>query len=137
MPQPSSSSVSRAAWFGLARFCCSALWFGADHVVDRSTARTQLGRLHTPNVAVLADLQVKDTGLHRYVRHPSYLGALIAFVGVGFALGNGWSLLLIVLVTPAMYLHRIREEELALTEGLGAPYREYFRCTKRLIPGIY
>jgi Putative protein-S-isoprenylcysteine methyltransferase len=45
--------------------------------------------------------------------------------------------LLIVLVTPAIYLHRIREEELALTEGLGEPYREYCRRTKRLIPGIY
>ena len=42
------------------------------------------------------------------------------------------SLLLIVLVTPAIYLHRIREEELALTEGLGAPYREY--CRRMHIP---
>ena len=106
-------------------------------IVVRSTAIAQLGRLHTPNVAVLADHPVKDTGLYRYVRYPSYLGALIAFAGFGFALGNGWSLLLIVLVTPAIYLHRIREEELALTEGLGEPYREYCRRTKRLIPGIY
>ncbi len=68
-------------------------------IVIRSTAIAQLGRLHTPNVAVLADHPVKDTGLYRYVRHPSYLGALIAFAGFGFALGNGWSLLLIVLVT--------------------------------------
>lgn len=106
-------------------------------IVLRSTAIAQLGRFHTPNVAVLADHQVKATGLYRHVRHPSYLGALIGFAGFGLALGNWLSLLLIVLVTPAIYLHRIREEEIALTEGLGDAYREYCRHTKRLIPGVY
>jgi len=41
------------------------------------------------------------------------------------------------LVAPAIYLHRIREEEIALTEGLGDAYREYCRHTKRLIPWVY
>ena len=106
-------------------------------IVVRSTAIAQLGRFHTPNVAVLADHQVKVTGLYRYVRHPSYLGALIAFGGFGLALSNWLSLLLIVLVTPAIYLHRIREEEGALTAALGDDYRDYCRRTKRLIPGVY
>ena len=106
-------------------------------IVLRSTAIAQLGRFHTPNVAVLEEHQVKATGLYRHVRHPSYLGALIGFAGFGLALGNWLSLLSIVLVTPAIYLHRIREEEIALTDGLGDAYRDYCRHTKRLIPCVY
>lgn len=106
-------------------------------VVVRSIAIAQLGRFHTPNVAVRADHQLKVTGLYRHVRHPSYLGALIAFAGFGLALGNGFSLLVIVLVTPAIYLHRIREEESALGEAFGDSYREYCRRTWRLIPWLY
>lgn len=106
-------------------------------IVVRSTAIAQLGRFHTPNVAVLADHQVKTTGLYRVVRHPSYLGALIAFAGFGLALGNWLSLLSIMIVIPAIYMHRIREEECALTEALGDSYNEYCRHTKRLIPWIY
>ncbi|HVB84596.1 MAG TPA: isoprenylcysteine carboxylmethyltransferase family protein, partial [Rhodanobacteraceae bacterium] len=52
----------------------------------RSAAILQLGHFHTPNVAVLQDHRVIDTGLYRHVRHPSYLGALIAFLGFSLAL---------------------------------------------------
>jgi protein-S-isoprenylcysteine O-methyltransferase len=76
-------------------------------------------------------------GLYRWVRHPSYLGALIAFLGFALALGNWWSVAVFALVTPAAYLFRIREEDAALAAALGEPYRDYCRRTKRLIPGVY
>lgn len=106
-------------------------------IAVRSTAIAQLGRLHTPNVAVRVDHRLKATGLYRHVRHPSYLGALVAFVGFGLALGNWLSLMVILIVTPAIYLHRIREEEAALASAFGETYREYCRHTKRLIPWLY
>lgn len=106
-------------------------------IVVRFTAIAQLGRFHTPNVAVLGDHQLKQTGLYRYVRHPSYLGALIAFLGFGLALGNWLSLAVIVGVTPCLYLFRIHEEDAALLAAFGEPYRDYCRRTKRLIPGLY
>lgn len=106
-------------------------------IAIRSVAITQLGRYHTPNVAVLADHEVFDRGLYGYVRHPSYLGALIAFFGFGLALGNWLSLLVIMLFALMVYLFRIREEEAALRAGLGERYADYCRRTKRLIPGVY
>ncbi|GAA0722940.1 isoprenylcysteine carboxylmethyltransferase family protein [Dokdonella soli] len=106
-------------------------------ILIRSTAIAQLGRFHTPNVAVLANHEVMDRGLYRHIRHPSYLGALIAFFGFGLALGNWPSLLVIMLLTPPIYLFRIREEEAALGAALGERYASYCRRTKRLIPGIY
>ena len=103
----------------------------------RSAAIAQLGRFHTPNVAVLQDHRVVDTGLYRHVRHPSYLGALIAFLGFSLALANGLSLGIIMGVALVIYPCRIREEEAALTAALGDRYRAYCRRTWRLLPGIY
>jgi protein-S-isoprenylcysteine O-methyltransferase len=106
-------------------------------IIVRSTAIIQLGRFHTPNVAVRSDHQLKQTGLYRYVRHPSYLGALIAFLGFGFALGNWLSVLVLMAITPCIYLYRIHEEDAALSAELGEAYREYCLRTKRLIPWVY
>lgn len=106
-------------------------------IAVRSTAIAQLGRFHTPNVAVRADHRLMQTGLYRYVRHPSYLGALIAFLGFGLALGNGWSLAVIMGITPWLYLFRVHEEEAALAAAFGEPYRQYCARTKRLIPWVY
>lgn len=103
----------------------------------RFVAIAQLGRFHTPNVAVLAGHEVFQQGLYHYVRHPSYLGVLIAFTGFGLALGNWASVVLLVIVNTAAYLYRINEEEAALLAGLGQPYADYCRRTRRLIPGIY
>lgn len=109
----------------------------ATGISIRSIAIIQLGRFHTPNVAVLADHEVCERGLYRHVRHPSYLGALIAFLGFGLALGNWLSLLILVLLSLAVYAYRIREEEAALSAALGERYVDYCRRTKRLIPGVY
>jgi len=106
-------------------------------IAIRTTAIMQLGRLHTPNVAIREDHQLKTDGLYRLVRHPSYSGALIAFLGFGLALGNWMSLLLIAAITPAIYLYRIAEEDAALLAAFGDAYRDYCGRTKKLIPWIY
>lgn len=106
-------------------------------ILVRSIAIAQLGRFHTPNVAVLADHRVVDSGLYRHVRHPSYLGALIAFLGCSLALGNWLSLLVIMALSIVAYLYRIHEEEAALTASLGDQYRDYCRRTRRLVPFVY
>ena len=106
-------------------------------IAVRSFAIAQLGRLHSPNVAVQADHRVVDTGLYKRIRHPSYLGAIIAFLGCSVALGNWISIVVVMVLTLPAYLLRIREEEAALAETLGEPYRAYQARTHRLVPGIY
>ncbi|MHB8140264.1 MAG: methyltransferase family protein [Vulcanimicrobiaceae bacterium] len=106
-------------------------------IAVRVTAIRQLGRFHTPNVAILAGHQLMDTGLYRYIRHPSYLGALIGLLGFSLALGNWFSLIVIMGILPLFYLIRIHEEETALADALGDRYRAYCRRTRRLIPGVY
>ena len=106
-------------------------------IAVRSIAIAQLGRFHTPNVAVRTDHRLKVTGLYRLVRHPSYLGALIAYLGFSLALGNWLSVAVIVGCIPWLYLYRIHEEEAAMLAAFGEAYRAYCTRTKRLIPWLY
>lgn len=96
-----------------------------------------LGRFFTVNVAIATDHQLIDTGPYRYVRHPSYTGALAAFLGLGLVLANWASVALVTIPIFAVFARRMRVEEAALLQGLGAQYRAYMDRTQRLIPGVY
>jgi protein-S-isoprenylcysteine O-methyltransferase len=96
-----------------------------------------LGRYFTVNVSIAPQHQLIDSGPYRFIRHPTYTGALLAFVGFGFCLGNWLSILFVTVPILGAFLWRIRIEERALIEALGEKYRAYMGRTKRLIPGIY
>jgi protein-S-isoprenylcysteine O-methyltransferase len=96
-----------------------------------------LGRFFTVDVAIAADHRVIDSGPYRWVRHPSYSGALLACLGYGIVLGSWLSLLLLTLPIAAMLARRIVVEEAALSAGLGEPYRRYAARTRRLIPFLW
>src|SRR5450432_2077157 len=57
-------------------------------VAFRWYAILTLGKSFTFDVAVRAGQQVVEAGPYRYIRHPSYTGALVSAVGLGLALGN-------------------------------------------------
>jgi len=109
----------------------------AGGISVRSVAIAQLGRFHMPVVAVQSGHRLVDRGLYRYVRHPSYLGASIAFLGFGLGLGSWLSAGAIVVLTTVGYLYRIHVEEQALVAGLGDAYTAYRARTWRLVPWIY
>jgi protein-S-isoprenylcysteine O-methyltransferase len=96
-----------------------------------------LGRFFTVNVAIARDHRLIDAGPYRYIRHPSYAGALVAFLGLGLCIGNWASVLVLTAPIFAVFLWRMHVEEAALVRGLGSPYRNYMQRTKRLIPNIY
>jgi protein-S-isoprenylcysteine O-methyltransferase len=103
----------------------------------RWAAILTLGRLFTVDVAVHADHVLVERGPYRFLRHPSYAGLLVAFVGLGIALRNWLSVAaLLAVITPAV-LRRIAAEEAALRRGLGAAYEAYCARTRRLVPGVY
>jgi protein-S-isoprenylcysteine O-methyltransferase Ste14 len=105
--------------------------------VIRQWAVLLLGRFFTVNVRVHADQVVVDQGPYRWVRHPSYTGMVITFVGIGLALGN-WATLATMVVVPLVGLvYRIRVEERALLDGIGDPYRRFAEGRARLIPHVW
>lgn len=96
-----------------------------------------LGRFFTVDVAIAADHQLIETGPYCWLRHPSYTGALLAFIGFGLVMRNWASLLLISVPVFLAFLYRINIEERALLLALGERYRTYCKRTKRLIPFVY
>ena len=123
-------------------FSRTVLSIAADAVIllglaVRWTAILTLGRFFTVNVAIQDEHRVVDHGLYRWVRHPSYSGLLISFLGLGLAFGNWLGLALATIPPTAVFLDRIRVEENALLQELGEPYRDYCAKTKRLVPGLY
>jgi protein-S-isoprenylcysteine O-methyltransferase Ste14 len=94
-----------------------------------------LGPSFTVDVATRPGQPVVESGPYRWIRHPSYTGGLLTLLGVLVCCCNLVSLLAII-VGLAGYAYRIRIEERALATDLGAPYRDYMRRTKRLIPFV-
>ena len=96
-----------------------------------------LGRFFTVDVQIARDHELVERGPFRVVRHPSYTGVLLAFVGYAFSLANWAAMLVILIPITAAFVRRMNVEEQALTNALGERYRSYMRRTKRLVPGIY
>ena len=132
-----AANVFRFAHLDSPNFGLIGLLLFAAGIFLRWYSIIRLGRFFTVNVAISAEHRVIDSGPYRFVRHPSYAGAILAFVGFGLCLRNWVSLLVLVLPITAAFLWRIRIEEQALLEGLGEDYRRYAARTKRLIPYVY
>jgi protein-S-isoprenylcysteine O-methyltransferase len=128
-PQANSLLLHRLRFAGVALVVAGLTlrWYAIIH----------LGRYFTVNVSIAADHAVVESGPYRFVRHPSYSGALTAFLGLGICAENWLSLLVLVVPITLAFLRRIAIEEAALIEALGSNYTVYAARTRRLIPGIY
>jgi len=106
-------------------------------LVLRWTAILTLGKFFTVDVAIHADHTVVRSGPYRFMRHPSYTGLLLAFLGFGLRFGN-WLSLAVMLVPIALAVHnRVAKEEQALLASLGSEYAAYCAETKRYMPNLF
>jgi protein-S-isoprenylcysteine O-methyltransferase len=110
--------------------------FGAGLIL-RWWSIVVLGRFFTIDVTIEKDHELVTRGPFRFVRHPSYTGVLLAFVGFALSLRN-WAALVVILVPIFIaFVRRMNVEEEALSRALGPRYADYMKITKRLLPGIY
>jgi len=77
---------------------------------------------------------VERGGPYRWVRHPGYLGSLLALDGLAMASGNEIVLLASLPATLAAYAYRIRVEDEMLVQALGQEYAAYRREVGALVP---
>jgi protein-S-isoprenylcysteine O-methyltransferase Ste14 len=106
-------------------------------LITRWSAIVYLGRFFTVNVAIAEDHQLITTGPYRYLRHPSYTGTLLVFLGFGLCMLNIFSLAAVFLPIAAAFLWRMHVEEEALRSAFGDRYRLYASQTRRLIPLVW
>jgi protein-S-isoprenylcysteine O-methyltransferase Ste14 len=116
-------------------------WIGVAVMIAGSLLRRHcwkmLGESFTGAVIVKTGQSVVERGAYRYVRHPSYTGGTLLFVGIGVALANWLSIVLLLLSSAVVYAYRVRIEEAALVSVIGEPYREYMTRTKRFVPFVF
>jgi protein-S-isoprenylcysteine O-methyltransferase len=116
-------------WIGLA-----VLWLG---LALRVFSILWLGRLFNAMVVIQSGHRLVTSGPYRFVRHPSYTGAVIAAIGLGVAIGYWTSAVAFALGWLIGLAYRIPVEEAALRRAFGHEYDEYCARTKRLIPLLF
>lgn len=80
--------------------------------------------------------QVVSTGPYRWMRHPGYAGALVAYLVTLLLLDSTWAFLPVVFLAVSLVI-RTSLEDRVLQEEL-AGYREYTgRVRYRLLPGVW
>jgi protein-S-isoprenylcysteine O-methyltransferase Ste14 len=118
----------------------AAFWIGTTLLLAGTLLRRHcwrvLGESFTGDVRAREDQKVIDRGAYRWVRHPSYTGGVLMFVGIGVAMSSWASMAILFIVSVGVYSYRIAVEEKALLETIGEPYAVYMRSRKRFIPYV-
>ncbi len=135
MPAVAAYGAQRA-WFTLPHantvsWC--AVGLVATGLAVRVAAMFQLGPRFSPLVSMQREHALETRGLYGAVRHPGYLGALLAALGCALAFGSALALPLVAAMLVAQ-LARVRAEERLLAEHFGAAWREYAARTGALVP---
>jgi protein-S-isoprenylcysteine O-methyltransferase Ste14 len=82
------------------------------------------------------DQVVVQEGAYRVIRHPMYLGIIVAFLGIPLAMGSWWAFIPAVVIV-GLFVYRTYREDLMLIYGLSG-YVEYTKKVRyRLVPGIW
>ena len=128
-------------WHFPASVATPLLWTGlammAFGLVFRWWSIRVLAQYFTVDVNVRDDHELIRKGPYRWLRHPSYTGALMTFYGFALALGNVASLLVLLVPVTLAFLWRMRIEERVLAEAFPVAYPQYIRETRRLIPFLW
>ncbi len=95
-----------------------------------------LGRQLSGHVAIQKDHQLIQGGPYSLIRHPLYVGLVVAYAGLGLVF-RSWIVIAAVAMSVAFVLLRMRQEETLLAREFGAEFENYRRRTWRLVPRVY
>jgi protein-S-isoprenylcysteine O-methyltransferase len=116
------------AWIGVAIGLCG--------LAMRLWAVLTLRERYTRTLLIQDGHTVEQHGPYRMVRHPGYLGSLLALNGVALASGNWIVLATSILSTSAAYAYRVKVEDEMLVARFGESYAEYRRKVPAFLPRI-
>jgi protein-S-isoprenylcysteine O-methyltransferase Ste14 len=102
----------------------------------RLQATRTLGKYFSPKTRVLPEHKLIKNGIYKHIRHPIYLGSMLAFFSITLIFHSLYGFIVTALAIPFI-LNRIRVEEQMFTEKFRDEYKEYIKKTKKLIPYLY
>jgi protein-S-isoprenylcysteine O-methyltransferase Ste14 len=88
-------------------------------------------QLGTPVDPTAMAKRLATDGIYSVTRNPMYLGAVIAFIGLSFARGSSWLLILTAMLPVALQRLAILPEEAHLEARFGDDYRRYQSRVRR------
>ena len=96
-----------------------------------------LGNYFTMHLAIQKEHKIIRKGPYRYLRHPSYVGAFLTYLGTTVFLHSWFSLMVAAVILSIAWLRRMHYEEKLLIDKFGEEYTTYCKTAKRAIPGIW
>jgi protein-S-isoprenylcysteine O-methyltransferase Ste14 len=106
-------------------------------LILRVTAFITLGMGFRPVVSSAKNETVVQRGVYRFIRHPSYTGMILIYLGISLCLLN-WVLLLVSAAGfISLYIRRVHLEEKVLVSRFGKEYSDYQKKTRKFIPYVY
>ena len=90
----------------------------------------------TKRLLITDEHKLITDGIFGHIRHPLYLGRIVADFGFALFFSSLWGGVLMAISAPC-FLLRIRIEEEMLIKEFGDADREYRKHTKRIIPYVY
>lgn len=106
-------------------------------LIIRMMAILTLAEQFTYKVKIIENHKLIVKGIYKLIRHPSYLGQILIFLGSGLAFSNWISLIFLVIPILISTIYRIKIEEKVLIEHFSDEYINYTNNSKRLIPFVY
>lgn len=98
-------------------------------------ALRSLGKFYSQDIVILKKHELVTTGAYRFIRHPHYLGQLVADIGCGLALFN-IPVLLLVLPETVMLIMRAQKEEAMIKKHFPDQFAAYRKKSGFMIPFI-
>ena len=102
----------------------------------RQWAISELGLFWAVTVRILKRHKVVTSGPYKYLRHPSYTGAFMFYIGLGLIAQSPIAIALILAILVPAFMYRIRVEEASLTRHV-VGYSKYASRTKRIVPYLF
>ena len=135
---PLSALAERLAWWPLPggdalRWAGVAL--AAAGLALRIAAMARLRDRFSPRLAVQRGHALETGGPYARVRHPGYLGTLLAALGAALTFGSAVGLLAVVPLA-ALLAARVRREETLLEGRFGEEWRRYRARTGAFLPRL-
>ena len=96
-----------------------------------------LGNEFNVSLLIIKNHRLKTSGIYGLIRHPSYTGLLIYYIGLAVIMQNIFSVVILIVFPAIAVINRIGKEEMLLSDYFKESYDVYCRNTKKLIPYIY